>query len=94
MGFFALAIFGTWVIWEAFGDAPSALVNLLGPTVGVWFASAASDRNKKDREVEGRAQQAQDSADRANLRATHLEVARDEEHPGHTEPHGKGRGDD
>ncbi len=77
----ALIVFATYVTFEAFGEAPVALVNLLGPTVGVWFASVASDKAKRDKETEATARTAETKADTANAKADRLAEVAIVEHP-------------
>ncbi|QEA10797.1 hypothetical protein [Mycobacterium phage Weirdo19] len=86
----ALIVFATYVAFEVFGEAPVALVNLLGPTVGVWFASVASDKSKRDKETEATAQAAEVKADTANAKADRLAEA--VEHPELAEPEPPTRG--
>lgn len=71
-GLFAAVIFATYVIWEAFGTAPLALVNLLGPTVGVWFAAVASDAHRRVQDTEDKADRATVDAAAANAKADRL----------------------
>ena len=80
-GLFAFIIFVTYVVWEAVGTAPVALINLLGPTVGVWFMSVAGDKSKRDKETEATAKAAEAKADTANAKADRLAEVAVNEHP-------------